>query len=883
MTQTTTAFLSEFMFSGGLMQVSIGLGDNGIDYYAPEPPVFQDAAPQDTDVYFSPALRRREGSNKRDVLGSKVAWCDVDDLVLPTPTYPASGIVSSGHGWHLYWFLRAPVLNGQTIEWINKVAIADIPTADQACWNRNRLMRVPGTWNVPDLDKDETEPVECTIHETTGARYDAVDFDVLHVLDDTIRHRIRTGEVGPYSSRSERDYSVIRALLVAGATDTLITTVFTYADIGDKYRDHGTPSQYLSYSIMKLRQELGIGITLAGDGASDNELEEAIEEGGLSDGDSDDIDVDALDSILSPEPQTNPPKLKASPTPTLSSKASKAPTDKRKNNGPAPVSLVEKSDGYYMQGTSSRRISTFTLDPIVLLDGSHFDADDALVCNVHANEGMWANVTFSRKAFTSLAQLDRSCPLLSWQWLGTDADVRQLLPFLLAKLREHDNGKLRRIAASPATGYHFINGVPMFLGDTSTLTPEAHYEGSAGPLTWLPTGREHPKIEFGDGITEEELDTVKTYLPRLNDVGTIWPMIGWYAATCLKPWLESMGYRFPILNVTGTKGSGKTTLTQRILMPLFGQTDAKGYDAGTTKFVMLSLLGSTNAIPLAFSEFRYDAVEKFIRTVLMSYDSGHDPRGRADQTTQDYALSAPFSIDGEDVIADPAARERSVVARLKPGSISEGSDAYMAFAHLRKRIPKGFGGFHIQHALIDVATGYATQMLEQAHADVFAEFTTSLPDRVRNNYTVVRFGTLLYCRNIGVEPPPTSVLRDSVGEVVNIDSGQSRTLIDEFVEAVVSAVAQSHNVFKYKYIGSKNVLYFQLSAAHSWWLSQRRRQGRGALERDAMLAQLKEATYGVAATRVDDTWMQGIHLGKAQEYGLDVVSKLSSRTITLAL
>lgn len=823
--QEATEFLSRFVLDDGLLQVCVGSPGNA--RWFPMAPTFE--APEEgvlNDVYFGPAQRAREGSEKIDVLGTRVLWADVDDPVYPEPTFPPSAIVFSGHGFHLYWYLEEPVFDTDRIELLNKVLIADVPTADRACWNANRLMRVPMTTNT---GKGDEEPTQVELRHTTSIMYSVGDIEVLAVLDDIVRRRIRTGTMQGYHSRSERDWGVIKQLVQAGAEDSLIELLFEEMPIGDKVRDKGTSKQYLAHTIAKVREE----------------------------------------HAARPEPKQ---KTTGTGTGTDDGNPKKATRARAVGAAQAPVSVVEKEDGYYMSGVTSRRVSTFTLTPKVLLDGSAFQSKDAIVCDVHANGYIWPDITFSRGAFTSVSALDKETPVAAWQWLGHDGDVRLLLPYLIDRLRE--NG-LPKLAATPTMGLHMIKGLPYFVGDKTTIGRDAVWSGSEGPIVWLPTNREHPRIFTECGVTPDDMAVVRTLLPMLNEPTPVWTMIGWYAAACLKPWIEAQGLRFPILNVAGTKGSGKTTLIQRVFMPLFGQSDPRSYDAGTTRFVTLALLGGSNAIPVAFSEFRYDAVEKFIRTILMAYDTGHDPRGRSDQSTQDYPMSAPFSVDGEDVITDPAGQERIVLARLRPSTISEGTAAYGAFRALTGNIPRGFGAAHIQACLSRVHDGTATAMLDDAKIMMAQAFPATLPDRVRNNYTVALFGTHLFCTFTGLDVYiDPKLFIESVKDLVNLETGRGRTQVDDFVESVVNGLS-GVIPFKATYDAAGKIVWFQLAPAHNWWIRNRRQQGRSALERDAIKTQLREAPYSVDPKVIDATYMHGISLASANEVGLDVPTSLN--------
>lgn len=316
-------------------------------------------------------------------------------------------------------------------------------------------------------------------------------------------------------------------------------------------------------------------------------------------------------------------------------------------------------------------------------------------------------------------------------------------------------------------------------------------------------------------------------------------------------------------------------------MPMFGQKEPKSYDAGTTRFVTLALLGSSNAVPIAFSEFRFDSVEKFLRFVLLAYDTGHDPRGRPDQTTTDYPLSAPFSLDGEDIVTDPAARQRIVVVLLTVKTIDEGSEAYKAYNKLRREMPKTFGGYYIQQLLKKHAAGELESILFSARDAMFEAFPTKLPDRVRNNHIVSYFGLKLWCEVVGMEVPPATVMSRSITTVYNTEVGRGRMLVDDLVEDVINEAADGTHRFKWGYVRDANVLYFQLSTAHSWWIEKRRRQGRGALERDSLRQQLTEVSYSREPHAVDGVWMYGVHLPSAKEAGLDVPEDINVREITV--
>lgn len=530
--------------------------------------------------------------------------------------------------------------------------------------------------------------------------------------------------------------------------------------------------------------------------------------------------------------------------------------------------VEERDDGIYMlSARGMRKVSTFTIIPKILLQAYDELSEDAIVGDVHAGGYVWEDQTFPKSAFTSSSRLDKSLPLAAWQWTGRDDDVRLLLPHLMERLL--DQG-LPKVLATSVLGLHYVKGRPYYVGDSHVLSSTETWKAYDGPISWLPTRREHPKLNLEGKVDETMLQMLREEVPLLNDPQSIWPMIGWYSASIIKPWIEQKGYRFPILNVTGTRGSGKTTLIQRVFLPMIGQLDPKPYDAGTTRFVTLAIMGSSNAVPVAFAEFRYSSAEQFLRFVLLSYDTGHDPRGRGDQTTVDYPLSAPFSVDGEDMIQDPAAMQRIVVAQLHPDSIAEGTEAQKTFKIFRRKKWNGFAPYFIQRTLSKIEDDSLSALLEQAEQEMYSVYEGRMPERIRANHTVAYMGVCLWCDAVGMDRPSPNVLEGSISAVFDLKSGRSRTIADGMVEDVVNACSSGLNSFRWTGVTEGDHVYFQLASAHSWWLASRRRQGKGGLERDAVRAQLKEAPYVVGPYVVKDALMYGIDLRKAVDYGLDI-------------
>jgi len=129
---------------------------------------------------------------------------------------------------------------------------------------------------------------------------------------------------------------------------------------------------------------------------------------------------------------------------------------------------------------------------------------------------------------------------------------------------------------------------------------------------------------------------------------------------------------------------------------------------------------------------------------------------------------------------------------------------------------------------------------------------------------------------LGIAPPEASCLARSVGSVYNVAAGRGRTLADDFAEDISNAVPTGY----FKNETEEGIVFFQMATAYAWWIQHRRRQGRGGLEKDAIVTQLRESPYIVGPQTIGGLWMYGIDLNEAVKAGLDVPGQISTMTFS---
>jgi hypothetical protein len=749
-------------------------------------------------AYFAPALRKtRSIGVKENVAGTCVCWVDADYLARPVPVLPATALVHTGHGWHVYWALKRYSVRHELIEAANQSLQKSIE--GDSTFDVSRLLRIPGTYNTKE------EPYKlCELIELHPERvYSLKSLYLSGRLDKSLIGQIVRGNQQGFASRSERDWSIVKELIDLGFTEADIFHIFGYHSCGDKFREpNGT--EYLQHTIKRAQEAF--------------------------------------------------------------------------KKDPANTGMYEKDDTYRLKTKSgSVQLSTFVLEPKMLLQG---DDEDSFMCNVRAKgtNHVWENVTIPKSAFTGVHSLSRHLTKASWVWLGRDGDTRSLQAHLVARLQEMGVPRAHSVSTFGRHTFEMHPDRKYFVARNAVLGDDGSIwtNPEASPVVYVDPDREVPQIELI--LERPDNDYVKTmagYLRNVNEPKVFWPMLGWFAATTLKPSLEEAGYRFPTLNVSGTRGSGKSTTIQRVFQPLLGYVEPRAYDANTTRFVTLTLLGSSKSIPVAFSEFRSATTSDFHRYVLQAYDTGRDPRGHADQTTTDYPLSAPFCVDGEDMLDDPAELERIIAVQPNVNAIREGSEHWSAFNRLR--------GYDLRVCafplhMLSLRTDI-NSLLDEAEDAIYDHFDEVLPSRIRSNLIVVWTGILLFRRlmdSFGVDfmPSDPEVLRKSLDMVYSTKLGRAPTAADDFTEIIVNAAAQGVDIFPWTLRGS--VLWFQLSTAFEYYLGQRARRGRQSLTRGSIRTQLEElqAEYAVSATSMKigsrSLWAYGVNIKKAYEAGLDV-------------
>ncbi len=559
---------------------------------------------------------------------------------------------------------------------------------------------------------------------------------------------------------------------------------------------------------------------------------------------------------------------------------------------------------YYNGPKGSYQVASFVFHPERLLEDPKGQIEDAFIGTVKSAGKSWENVVFQKTAFASSSNFIKSLPSMFWTWHASDAETKYFQEYLM-KLLEKDG--MKHSFGTDVIGRHD----KYWVAKDFTLSVDQEFSRNEAPYAYLPLQANKtmeadgtvPTLKYPVVEDDEEyrnlVRALSACLPFTNRLVSSTVLMGWFFASPLKTLLREGGVRFPLLNVYGTQGSGKTSSLLQIFMPLLGVNDPKTWTPNTTTFIIRKLLAGTNSIPVIFGEFRVATTRglrsDFLRVLLMSYDSGIDARGRADLSSETYMLDAPIIIDGEDALSDPAARERSLLVALHPEDISPTTEAFKNFQRVRSLPLHNFARRYIQHTLRETPATVLTRY-EKAMALALKEVPQSIPDRVRNNLAVMLLGLDYYNEYVQMwGGTPVKWSGDLFTPIMNdvlrvLKTGVTRIVIDSFIEDLINEVAERKRFdlpFPMFYDDLGNIVWFPLHPVFRWWEKEQKMRGRDVLEMYSLQMQLQERSRGVGYVlpqrEVENTltgtmYCFGVDLNQARSLGLDIPHSINVNT-----
>jgi hypothetical protein len=822
------------------------------------------AIAQRYNCYVGLGLRKEQLVDGRgesgDVLGIPAFWCELDirhpvhtkvnlpktideALALISEAVPLkpSLIIRSGYGIHIYWLLRELWIFEDaddrqaayhllhrlqaTIQAVAKLHGWEVDST----FDLSRVLRLPGTFNrkIPDdpkpveiIDAHEDQrynPSDFTEHlieveatsygQTTHEEYAGdlrlIDLHTLRIpagLKTLIKYGENVNAATPYPSRSEAAYDAMKWLIKAGCDDLTIMSLLLdprYA-VSEKPREKGP--KWLASDLARAHAKLN---------------------------------GNQRPQTQAPEPETSEPTDEGHHT---SETRGERREQQETERPPQQLGGVKaKADGYYRvrmirEAWVETQISSFTVKPTLRI---WIDGSEAVQAKIQRREQSLAEVTIERHCWHSRGAFLKVLPSLD-QWCVASDNEIQAIQALVASQKVPSKRGTRTLG----------------LVDNVWVSDEGIFDASgwiADPnLVYLPQSGESPlagHLRYRVQTPSERLTVAQAFYERvwtLNELTVMGALIGWFFATPFKPQIHARLNHFPILNVWGTMGAGKTSLL-RLFWRLFG-VDSELLACTDTEFSLLSLLSATSSIPLVFDEFKPydmkpDQVRRFERILRRVYDGDTEHRGRPDLRLIAYRLMAPVAVAGEVSVArQPAMRERIIPVSPSKTWLPEHEAARQAYGELVKLPLHAFANLFIEWSL---RQDFAAHWLS-AEKVLDESMKREMPERIRDGLRVISLGLRQY-EQFGLKhrlPIPEQVDIEAicegiVSQLVNAH-GVARVGLDIFLEHLAS-MAEMGRLIEGKHF-HVDMLQNRLALRLDSCLAEYRRYARDTASEDEVLS-----------------------------------------------
>lgn len=476
-------------------------------------------------------------------------------------------------------------------------------------------------------------------------------------------------------------------------------------------------------------------------------------------------------------------------------------------------------------------LSSFVITPThrIVCDGQ-----ELIVGDIRTTRGtVLHDVLFPKTAWHSKRDLLRALPSPDLQWTGSDNHVQGLLRLLSSYDVPRRLGATNLGYLETAAGPRWIAPGVVIAADGFRDADEVLYLPAPSPLAkrvrYVPTSPEEARALAGQ---------VLPALLELNEPSVALPIIGWFFATPFRPRVLRLLGHFPILVVSGTQGSGKTSIVREVFWPLFGvghKTDP--FSATETEFALIKLLSATDSIPVFIDEYkprdmprsRLDRLNRLLRRI---YGGETEERGRPDLTVATYALSAPVCLAGETrPEGDAALTERIISVCPNKNHLDACPQYRTAFERLRALDLSALAAPYVQFALgrdtpddVRQARTITDTLLEKVRKG------RAIPPRCYDNLAVMVLGLTMFeafAEALGVPLPDLDVepaIECCLVELLDGERG-AKDPLDQFLEAL-STYAHMGLLEEGRHYGMVNgLLCLHLRSCHAAYLTERRRAG----------------------------------------------------------
>ncbi len=501
-------------------------------------------------------------------------------------------------------------------------------------------------------------------------------------------------------------------------------------------------------------------------------------------GTEDDNDIGDMRRNVPGWPEKLREAIKAADGIDLTSKAAQASSQ-------AFVSLYVKDGMYWVPGknkdSNDLPVSNFLIEPVRRI---RVENEEILEARANLGSGKrMSDMVLHPAHFASKAALKRILGDLGAGWVGSENQIQELKVFLsLLDCPKYESEQ--------KLGIHEYEKEWILVASDKTLTASGEIEDL---IHWSEQVKQ-VKYEISSirPANNDEVAAIAQALIEFNDDFIQAGVIGWMMSLPFKARLikavPTVRRQFPILNLWGERGAGKTQTADRIILPFYGNFEGSRKVDEMTKYTLMLAANSTNFLPIALDEYKpskmgqgkAQEISSFLRGV---YDSQTGERGFSDSTgsgVKSYTYTAPVIIMGEQSLFESALKER----------ITE-----MFFT---KRGREGKRHIEVFQGLPMAEAGlwYVKWSLSLSNAEIgviwqkeFADIDPIFEDRIRQNIATVRMGLRIWEKFLfgrGIVMDVSDMVRavdESQKSAMFNEGGKQESDVDKIIEALSTMAA----------------------------------------------------------------------------------------------
>ncbi|WP_049923911.1 hypothetical protein [Halopiger djelfimassiliensis] len=337
-----------------------------------------------------------------------------------------------------------------------------------------------------------------------------------------------------------------------------------------------------------------------------------------------------------------------------------------------------------------------------------------------------------------------------------------------------------------------------------TLGPKGWLE-DPDRAAWAPTGDSGlwtaVDIEPGDGYNPNEMPDICETLSDIRCIDELVPVLGWMHAAAIRPLVMEIAGEYPILSISGTTGTGKTS-TLEALYELFGLR-GEPFGATDTNFTTQKKLSSSNAVPVWLDEYKPSQiadhkVDRLHEQLRHATKGKTVTKGTANLESVKYRIGAPIILSGEQEVQESAVRRRSVLVNFTTGSTA---DEYRdAYNRLRDHELSQYAIAYYQWLTGQITPSKIREAWAKADDFIDEAITADIGESERNGLRTVCVGMKLYqsfAADMGVDSDELPTAEDLIAGLEHVverigPDGHRREHVDDYVELVTAAAQDDY-------------------------------------------------------------------------------------------